>query len=174
MSADARSVERDMQATVPSSCGPRPCLSLARRTAASRGVVRRRRPLADEGERIALMVLQNKLDLGIIDLQSAPPVHLVHLIHSFKAKRDPMLALDRTIDVALLQPNVVRAAHAVASLCQGDIWVNLHPQVGVVEVGAGENSPDAGHIHSVPPSSRWVWSLRWTMAACACTLRRSR
>src|SRR5262245_46418775 len=53
---------------------------------------------------------------------------LVHLIHSFKAEHDPILALDPTINVALLQPNVVRSAHTVASLCQVDIWFHLHPQ----------------------------------------------
>lgn len=73
------------------------------------------RSLADEGERIALVIRQHEAGLRSLDLQFPSPVYLVHLVHPLEAEADPALALDLAIDLALLQPDVVVAAHAVAA-----------------------------------------------------------
>jgi hypothetical protein len=65
----------------------------------------------------------------------------VDLVHPREAEADSPLTLDPAIDLALLQPDVLAAAHAAPTLCQIHVWLNLHPQVVVVEVRAGHDPP---------------------------------
>jgi len=74
------------------------------------------------------------------------PVHFVHLVHPLEAETDAPLAIDSAIDLALLQPGLIGAAHAAAALRQLHTWLNLHAQVIVVEVWAGHNANDPGRV----------------------------
>src|SRR6266508_1568598 len=85
-------------------------------------------------------------------------MNLLHLVHPLKAESDPIAALNPAVNVAWLQPDMIRAAHTAASLHQLNVGLNLHPQVSVIEVGAGYDAPDAGCVHC--SISRWLSSLR--------------
>lgn len=54
--------------------------------------------LADERERIALVIRHHEVRLRSLDLQLAPPVNLLHLVHPLEAEDNAPLTLDPAID----------------------------------------------------------------------------
>jgi hypothetical protein len=64
------------------------------------------------------VIRQHELRLRSFDPQLPSPVDLIHLVHPLEAEADSSLTLDPAIDLALLQPDVIAAADAVAALRQ--------------------------------------------------------
>jgi len=63
--------------------------------------------------------------------QCPPPVNFFHLVHPLEAEDDAIRAFDSAINLTLLQPDVIGAAHAVSVLVQLHIRLHLHSQVVV-------------------------------------------